>query len=39
MSKNYLLIYSERLATEIETLCQQIKTNKTVIDHITVFCF
>ena len=25
MPKNYLLIYSERLATEIETLCQQIK--------------
>ena len=25
MSKNYLLIYSEQLATEIEILCQSIK--------------
>ena len=25
MSKNYLLIYSEQLATEIELLCQKIK--------------
>ena len=25
MSKNYLLIYSEQLATEIELLCQSIK--------------
>jgi len=25
MTKNYLLIYSEQLATEIETLCQRIK--------------
>ena len=25
MPKNYLLIYSERLATEIELLCQKIK--------------
>ena len=25
MAKNYLLIYSERLATEIELLCQNIK--------------
>ncbi len=25
MSKNYLLIYSEQLATEIELLCQNIK--------------
>lgn len=26
MSKNYLLIYSEQLATDIEFLCQNIKT-------------
>ena len=26
MSKNYLLIYSEQLATEIELLCQNLKT-------------
>ena len=25
MSKNYLLIYSEQLATDIELLCQNIK--------------
>jgi hypothetical protein len=25
MAKNYLLIYSEQLATEIELLCQDIK--------------
>mgnify|MGYP003302615253 CR=1 FL=1 len=25
MSKNYLLIYSEQIATEIELLCQSIK--------------
>lgn len=27
MPKNYLLIYSERLATETELLCQKIKAS------------
>ena len=27
MSKNYLLVYSEQLATEIELLCQRIKAS------------
>ena len=27
MSKNYLLMYSEQLATEIELLCQNIKAS------------
>ena len=30
MSKNYLLIYSEQLATEIELLCQNLKEEKGV---------
>ena len=34
MSKNYLLINSERLATEIETLCQQIKAPSNTIFQI-----
>ena len=31
MAKNYLLIYSEQLATEIETLCRNIKTSSNTI--------
>ena len=34
MPKNYLLIYSERLATEIETLCQQIKASSNTLFQI-----
>lgn len=30
MPKNYLLIYSEQLATEIELLCQSIKAPLTL---------
>ena len=31
MSKNYLLIYSEQLATEIELLCQNIKASSNTL--------
>ena len=31
MSKNYLLIYSEQLATEIELLCQKTKTSSNTL--------
>ena len=31
MSKNYLLIYSEQLATEIELLCQNTKTSSNTL--------
>lgn len=31
MSKNYLIIYSEQLATEIEMLCQKIKTSSNTL--------
>ncbi|MBO5888959.1 MAG: four helix bundle protein [Clostridia bacterium] len=34
MPKNYLLIYSEQLATEIELLCQTIKTSSNTIFQI-----
>ena len=34
MPKNYLLIYSERLAIEIETLCQQIDAPSNTIFQI-----
>jgi four helix bundle protein len=31
MSKNYLLIYSEQLATEIELMCQHLKTSSNTL--------
>ena len=31
MSKNYLLIYSEQLATDIELLCQNIKASSNTV--------
>ena len=31
MPKNYLLIYSEQLATDIELLCQNIKTSSNTL--------
>ena len=34
MSKNYLLIYSEQLATEIELLCQKIKASSNTLFQI-----
>ena len=34
MSKNYLLIYSEQLATEIELLCQSIKAPSNTVFQI-----
>ena len=34
MSKNYLLIYSEQLATDIELLCQRIKATSNTIFQI-----
>ena len=34
MPKNYLLIYSEQLATEIELLCQNIKTSSNTLFQI-----
>ena len=34
MSKNYLLIYSEQLATEIELLCQNIKAPSNTLSQI-----
>ena len=34
MPKNYLLIYSELLATEIELLCQNIKASSNTLFHI-----
>lgn len=34
MSKNYLLNYSEQLATEIELLCQRIKTSSNTLFQI-----
>ena len=34
MSKNYLLIYSEQLATEIELLCQNIKASSNTLFQI-----
>ena len=34
MSKNYLLLYSEQLATEIEVLCQNIKAPSNTIFQI-----
>ena len=34
MSKNYLLTYSEQLATEIELLCQNIKTSSNALFQI-----
>ena len=34
MAKNYLLTYSEQLATEIESLCQQIKAPSNTIFQI-----
>ena len=34
MAKNYLLIYSERLATDIELLCQNIKASSNTLFQI-----
>lgn len=34
MSKNYLLMYSEQLATEIELLCQNIKASSNTLFQI-----
>ena len=34
MSKNYLLLYSEQLATEIELLCQNIKASSNTLFQI-----
>ncbi|MBQ8908032.1 MAG: four helix bundle protein [Clostridia bacterium] len=34
MAKNYLLIYSEQLATDIELLCQNIKTSSNTLFQI-----
>ena len=34
MSKNYLLIYSEQLATEIELLCQNMKASSNTLFQI-----
>ena len=34
MSKNYLLIYSEQLATEIEFLCQNLKASSNTLFQI-----
>ena len=34
MPKNYLLIYSEQLATEIELLCQNIKASSNTLFQI-----
>ena len=34
MSKNYLLIYSEQLATDIELMCQSIKATSNIIFQI-----
>ena len=34
MAKNYLLIYSEQLATEIELLCQNIKASSNTLFQI-----
>ena len=34
MSKNYLLIYSEQLATNIELMCQQIKASSNTLFQI-----
>ena len=34
MSKNYLLIYSEELATEIELMCQHIKASSNTLFQI-----
>ena len=34
MSKNYLLIYSEQLATDIELLCQNIKASSNTLFQI-----
>ncbi len=34
MSKNYLLIYSEQLATEIELMCQSIKASSNTLFQI-----
>ena len=34
MPKNYLLVYSEQLATEVELLCQNIKTPSNTIFQI-----
>ena len=34
MSKNYLLIYSEQLATEIELMCQYIKASSNTLFQI-----
>ena len=35
MAKNYLLIYSEQLATEIELLCQKIKGSSNALFQIS----
>lgn len=34
MAKNYLLVYSEQLATEIELLCQKTKTSSNTLFQI-----
>ena len=34
MAKNYLLLYSEQLATEIELLCQKIKAPSNILFQI-----
>ena len=34
MSKNYLLVYSEQLATDIELLCQNIKAHSNTLFQI-----
>ena len=34
MPKNYLLVYSEQLATDVELLCQNIKTPSNIIFQI-----
>ena len=35
MAKNYLLIYSEQLATDIELLCQNIKASSNTLFQIS----
>jgi len=34
MAKNYLLVYSEQLATDIELLCQNIKAHSNTLFQI-----
>ncbi len=39
MAKNYLLIYSEQLATDIELLCQNIKASSNTLFQNRYNCF